>query len=563
VVSLNKNYELKAKLVIAPCLPAGRASLAIMNQKLRIKNKFLQEILKKKIKNKTELQKLKRQFSRMHKMQFFTNSELIQSYHKLVKSERLKKSERIERVLRRKPIRSLSGIVNISVLTKPYKCPGKCIYCPSQKNAPKSYLKEEPAVQRAILCKYDPYKQVRLRIQALENNGHPTDKIELRIIGGTWSYYPLKYRKWFIKECFRACNKYGFANIKDSAQSLNNEIIQQQKKNKTAKHRIIAIGIETRPDYINIQEIKCLRKLGITKVELGVQSIFNNVLKINKRGHDIADTIKATRLLKNAGFKVSYQIMPNLLGSNYKRDILMFKKLFSNPNFKPDFAKIYPLALVREAPLYKIYKKKKFKPYNKNQLKNLLLEIKSLIPYYCRIERVIRDIPDQYIISGGARITNMRQVLHKDPGFKCKCIRCREVRELYDSKEKIFFFRQDYEASEGKEIFLSYENKKRTKLFSVLRLRINKLNINNLLVLKNSAIIRELHTYGQMLSIGSKSRSSQHKGLGKKLMMQAEKIVKQETSFKKIAVISGVGVRDYYRKLGYRLLETYMIKRIA
>lgn len=533
---------------------------------------FLKQLKKQKIRNKIDLQKLKRQFSRTHKMRFFTNSELIKAYHELVKSKRLKKSLAIETLLRRKPIRSLSGIVNISVLTKPYKCPGKCIYCPSQKNAPKSYLKEEPAVQRAILCKYDPYKQVQLRILALQDNGHPTDKIELRIIGGTWSYYPKKYKKWFIKECFRGANEYVSGeqplgccfckNTLKGAPQSRNDILGQQKKNEKAKHRIIAIGIETRPDYINIQEIKQLREFGITKVELGVQNIYNDILRINKRGHDINSTIHATQFLKNAGFKVSYQIMPNLLGSSFKRDIIMFRELFSNPDFKPDFIKIYPLALVREAPLYKIYQKKQFKPYTKNQLKKLLLKIKKLIPYYCRIERVIRDIPDQYIIAGGARVTNMRQVLHQDPDFKCKCIRCREVRADYNPKEKIFLFRQDYFASDGKEIFLSYENKARTKLFSLLRLRISSNKRHVLPVLKSTAIIRELHTYGQMLAIGSKSLSSQHKGMGKKLMQKAEKIVKQETNLKKIAVISGIGVRDYYRKIGYILRDTYMIKEL-
>ncbi len=356
---------------------------------------------------------------------------------------------------------------------------------------------------------------------------------------------------------------------------------QIQNQNEKAKHRIIGITIETRPDFIDKKEIKRLRELGVTRVELGVQSIYNDVLKLNRRGHNIQATIEATKLLKNAGFKVCYQMMPNLPGSNIKKDIEMFRQLFSNPDFCPDYLKIYPCALLKEAPLYKLWQKGKYKPYTEKQLLKLLIEIKKLVPYYCRIQRIIRDIPSYYIIEGGTKTSNLRQIIakiSKQEGWRCKCIRCREVKEKYNPKEKLFLFREDYDASGGKEILLSFENKNRTRLYSLLRLRIARQTV--LPILKNAAIIRELHTYGKLIPIAQKEKAPQHKGLGKKLMKEAEKITKKEFGLhpvksassgaaepqfnrvKKIVVISGVGVRGYYRKLGYRLKQTYMIKSI-
>ena len=265
-------------------------------------------------KTRSVLDSLKRKVSKKYSLPLVKNSQLIKAYHKLVEEKRIKPERVILDVLKIRKIRSLSGIVVVSVLTKPYKCPGRCLFCPTQENVPKSYIKEEPAVARAILHKYHPYKQVQARLQALESTGHNTDKIDLRIIGGTWSYYPKQYQTWFIKECFRAAN-----NFKNSKfQALNSKQIQksdlekEQKKNEKAKHRIIGITIETRPDFVNDREIKRLRKLGITRVELGVQSIYDDVLKINQRGHNVETTIEATKLLKDAGFKICYQMMPNL-----------------------------------------------------------------------------------------------------------------------------------------------------------------------------------------------------------------------------------------------------------
>jgi len=497
--------------------------------------------MKGRVKTHDDLAVVKRKIAKQYKIPCPSNIVLLKTYHKLVKNKRLKKSGKIEVLLRTRPVRSLSGIVNVSVLTKPYPCPGKCIYCPTQKGVPKSYLNNEPAVMRAILNQYDPYKQVKMRLQALKNAGHPTDKVELRIIGGTWSFYPKRYQTWFIKECFRACNSRNSASIKKT-----------QELNEKAKHRIVGLSIETRPDFINQKEIKRLRKLGITRIELGVQSVYDNVLKLNKRGHKVKATIKATKLLKDAGFKICYQMMPNLPGANIKKDKKMFETLFSNANFQPDLLKIYPCALLKEAPLYQWWKKKKYKPYTDTQLINLIESIKKIIPYYVRIQRISRDIPSQSIVTGPAKISNLRQMLN----CQCKCIRCREVRGNYNPKDKLSLFRQNYNASKGKEIFLTFEDKERKKLYSLLRLRITS---------QNTAIIREVHTYGQQLPLNqglTSTISPQHKGLGKKLIKEAEKITKKEFGLNRISVISGIGVRDFFRKLGYKLENTYMVKKI-
>ena len=499
------------------------------------------------MKTRADLDSFKRKIAKKYEIPCPSNIGLLKAYHKLVKNKIVKKSPILEELLRTRPIRSLSGIVNISVLTKPYPCPGKCLYCPTEKGIPKSYVSGEPAVERAKKLNYDPYLQVRKRIEMLKLEGHPTDKIELRIVGGTWSYYPKKYQNWFIKKCFDAGNKKSSKDLK-----------RAQKLNEMARHRIVGLSIETRPDFINLSEIKRLRGLGVTMVELGVQSIYDDILKLNLRGHGVKETIISTKLLKDAGFKVLYQMMPNLPGSNLKKDEKMFGELFSNPNFQPDLLKVYPCALLKEAPLYKWWKAGKYKPYTESQLINLVKKIKKKIPYYVRIQRITRDIPSQRILVGAAKISNLRQIIAREmerEGWQCRCIRCREVREKYEPKEKLYLYRQDYDASGGREIFLSFENKNRTKLYSLLRLRITS---------QNKATVREIHTYGQLYPLRGRVAliSPQHKGLGKKLIKEAEKIAKKEFGLNKIAVISGVGVRNYWKKLGYKLKDTYMIKNL-
>ena len=504
------------------------------------------------------LASLKRALSKKLALPCPPNSALLQAYHKLVEQGKIKQNQDLERLLRTRKVRSLSGVVSVSVLTKPYPCPGKCLYCPTQKGLPKSYLEGEPAVMRAMANKFNPYLQVQSRLKALQATGHTVSKIELIIIGGTWSAIPEKYQEWFIKECFRAAN-----NGALKSRSLE----QEQKRNEKAKHRIIGITIETRPDFINEEEVRRLRGLGVTRVELGVQNLDDNILEKNIRGHRVSETIRATRLLKDAGFKVCYHMMPNLLGSDFKKDEEMFAQLFENQSFQPDFLKIYPCVVLKEAPLYQVWLKKKYRAYTDRQLINLLKKTKQKIPPYCRIIRIYRDIPSPKIIAG-SKISNLRQVVArelKSEGKRCWCIRCREAKEGVLAKSKLKLFRQDYTASGGKEIFLSFEDKNRQRLYSLLRLRIPSKGAPILFsALKNAALIREVHTYGETLDFGEKQKNSpQHRRLGKELIKKAEEIAVKEFGFSKIAVIAGVGTRNYYRRLGYRLQNTYLVKRLS
>ncbi len=522
------------------------------------------------VKNRANFINVKRKLSNKEKIPSPLNSDLLRVYQQLLKKKSIKKDINLERIFRKREIRTLSGVAVITVITKPYPCPGKCIYCPGQKGMPKSYLSNEPAVMRAVGAKFDPFKQVNVRLKALKINGHETDKIELIVLGGSWSAYEKKYQEYFIKRCFDALNGKTTKNLKLA-----------QKLNETAKHRCVGLTLETRPDMITPKELKRMRMLGCTRVELGVQSIYDDVLKLNKRGHDIKQTIAATSLLKQAGLKVMYHMMPNLPGSSLAKDLKMFQELFSNPNFQPDLLKIYPCVVTKDSVLYKWYKRGKFKAYTDNQLKKLLIDIKKSLPYYVRVTRLIRDIPAESIVAGN-KITNLRQLIaEKYKG--CKCIRCREaghreeLRIKNPASTKASAGRQElrliiykYKASGGTEYFLSYESPDRKILYAFLRLRIPSFCHSEFISesriyqvfpeLKGAALIRELHTYGQLIPLG-KSGKIQHAGMGKKLMAEAEKIAKKQ-GFKKIAVISGIGVRQYYQKLGYRLEGTYMTKKL-
>lgn len=509
---------------------------------------------------------LKKSLSKKYELPIPTNADLRGRYNELLKKRKIKRSEKLEKLLLSRRIRTESGVAVVAVLTKSYPCPGKCIYCPTEKAMPKSYLSNEPAVMRAIASKFDPYLQVKNRLRSLELNGHATDKIELIVMGGTFSYLPSYYQKYFIWQCFKACNEYGRkikmqkSKIKIKEKLLNNYLSKEQKRNEKSKHRITGLTLETRPDFIDEKEIANFRNLGCTRVELGVQSIYNDVLKSNKRGHLVETTIRATKMLRDAGFKINYHMMPGLPGSNPKRDFAMFKALFINPDFQPDMLKIYPTVVLKNSKLFKIWKNGSYEPFNNMDLEKLILKIKNeTIPPYVRIARLIRDVPTTSIVAGPT-VSNLRQNIISRS--KCPCIRCREVRSGFTIKEKIILDRIDYNASDGREIFLQYVSPDKKKLFALLRLRVPSKNAFPE-VLLNSAIIREVHTYGKMARIDKKDSSSpQHIGLGKKLLKEAERIAKKEFGLKKIAVISGIGVRDYYRKSGYRLEDTYMLKKL-
>lgn len=427
---------------------------------------------------------------------------------------------------------------------------------------PKSYLSNEPAAQRALRNQFNPVKMVQTRILALEANGHEVDKIELIVLGGTWSTYEPSYQTWFITRCFYAANTYG----QKKKRKMKN-LTQEQKLNETTKYKIIGLTLETRPDHINKTEIKRMRKLGCTRVQLGVQHTNDKILKYVKRGDTLANAIKATRMLKETGFKVDHHYMPDLPGSTPKKDLAMFKYVFAKPDLQPDQIKIYPTVVNEFAELYNWYQSGKHKPYQAKDLVKLLLQIKKMVPPYVRINRLIRDIPKESIMAGN-KITNLRQKLaglSKKQGWTCQCIACREVRDQAKPTNQLKLLKRTYKASGGTEHFISFENTKANKIYAFLRLRFNEKKEKNIFPeLKNAALVRELHVYGQMTPvkrIGTAKTKTQHKGLGSRLMQEAEKLAKQK-GVEKIAVISGIGVRNYYRKLGYQLEGTYMTKKL-
>ena len=505
-----------------------------------------------------------------HKLAPLPKATLISSYRQLIKNGDLDENKKLSQLLIKRAVRTLSGVSVITVLSKPFVCPGKCIYCPTEPDMPKSYLSNEPAAMRAKLNLFDPIRQMTMRIKALENNGHQVDKLEVLVLGGTWSVYPEEYHNEFIRDLFYAANVFEQKNLRNPSTSLREKksLSEEQKINENTKYKIIGLTLETRPDFINEAEIKQMRNLGCTRVQLGIQHTDNKILNLIQRGHTIEQSIKATRLLKEVGMKIDHHYMPDLPGSTPNKDLEMMKYVFSSQDLQPDQIKIYPCIVNEFAELNKWLEDGKYKPYSKTELLKLLLEIKKITPPYVRINRLIRDIPEESILAGN-KITNLRQKLQqelKKQGHSCQCIRCREVRNEDVDVNKIELIIRKYKASQGTEWFLSFENHDQTKIYAFLRLRINdEVNKNIFPELKNASLVRELHVYGKMIPVTNdkdKNKTifkTQHLGLGKRLMAQAEEITSKQ-KLNKIAVISGIGVRGYYKKLGYELEGTYMTK---
>lgn len=441
----------------------------------------------------------------------------------------------------RKPTKTISGITPVAVMLPPRECRhGNCIYCPKL-GVPQSYTPKSPVVMRAKELDYDSFKQVRVRMEAFEAMHHPTEKIELIIMGGTFLEYPEKFQNEFIKGCYDGLNG-----------KVSKNISIAQRLNETSKHRCVALCVETRPDVLE-KHIKKMRNWGVTRVELGVQIIEDEIYKKIKRGHSVKDVISATKILKDAGFKVGYHIMPGLPGSNTEKDFKLFKKLFSDENFKPDQLKIYPCQVIPGSELEKIYWKGKYKPYTNEQLEKILTKMIKVVPRYCRVMRVMREIPPEYLVAGTTRIDMRKDIEDKlrRENVKIKEIRFREIgfNKINNSKLKLKVTK--YKASGSEEYFLEIVNSQDI-LFGLLRLRVLK---------DGNSIVRELHVYGQSLKLGEIGKNSQHTGLGKWLMSEAENISRREKC-KKIKVISGIGVREYYKKLGYNLKESYMEKNL-
>lgn len=510
-------------------------------------------------------------FEGMDKRKMPTNAEMLALYKQLIEEGVETQSEEVEQLLKKLKVRSNSGVAVVSLLTKPYACPGRCIYCPTEANMPKSYLSKEPAAARALMNQFDPYKQITTRLRALTVNGHPIDKVEMILIGGTWSFYKRDYQDEFVSECFRACNNYGKALAEQTPKGVLS-LEELQKMNETAAIRIIGLSIETRPDYVNPEELNNLRRLGVTKVEIGVQHLDQEVLDYNRREMSVEDIAQATEMLRNTGLKIVYHMMPNLPKSNPEMDVQMFKNLFSGTDHHPDMLKVYPCVILKTTLLYKMYIRGTvadgYQPYNDTLLTEVLAKAEQQIPSYVRIIRIIRDIPATYIIASSKK-SNLREVVdeyQKKHGFVQHDIRAREVRDMEIDPSEFVFSDIPYDTRTGTEHFLSFENFKENKLAAFLRLRLprwseiqNITEESQLSVLQDAALVRELHTYGTMKKIGQEGSQSQHVGFGRRLLIEAERIAK-EAGYKKVAVIAGVGVREYYKARGYRLDRTYMVK---
>lgn len=463
----------------------------------------------------------------------------------------------------KKRVRTISGVTILSVMTKPLPCPGQCVYCPGGFDkpipTPKSYMPKSPTVLRALRKNYDPMGQIEGRIETLALNGHIAEKNEVIVMGGTFMASPKDYRLDFIKGIYDGLNR-----------NVSQNLEQAKKENETAKHRCVGLCIETRPDRCSQKHIDEMLNFGVTRVELGVQIPDDKSYQLTKRGHTVQDVIEATKLLKDSGFKIYYHYMCNLPGSDFENDIKMFEKLFSDPNFRPDGLKLYPCVVIEDTELEQQMKEGKYTPYTTDQVVDLLAKIKPMVPKHARIQRVMRDLPAEYIV-GGTKFSHLRDAAHEKMkllGVKCGCIRCREVgygmlKGKQVREENIKLNRLDYSASDGKEIFLSLDDMGNDLIIGLLRLRIPS-NPFRPEITETSTIVRELHVFGLEKGLHETAQwteSFQHRGFGKFLMAEAERITR-EMGFDKVVVISGVGVREYYRKLGYVLEGDYMVKKV-
>jgi len=488
----------------------------------------------------------------------------------------------LKKKLIKKIQKSQSGIISITVLTSgtpeytnsngervkgTFSCLHDCSFCPNEKPSidnnwtqqPKSYLYTEPAVLRANQNDFDPIRQMNNRITSLMNMGHNIDKIELLVLGGTWSEYPKEYQDEFITKLYYSANIF-YDNIKRNILSLEEEIIL----NENAKIHIIGLTLEMRSDSICMNEIKRLRRFNCTRVQLGIQHIDNEILRMNNRGETVEKTIKAIKLLKNNCYKIDGHIMLNLYGSNVEKDKNLLDQILNNPDLQLDQIKLYPCAIVPFTKIKELYDNGEYIPYEDKYLYELIKYFKINIKKQFRINRIIRDISGHYIQGGySQQFTNIRQVLKEDMiknNWKCLCIRCREIKDanLIKNKEDIKLQILEYKASDGDEYFISFETDE--YLIGFIRLRLNYNSKSILPILENTALIRELHVYSTLSNVGNNNNYSlQHKGYGRNLIIKAEEIAKSK-NFNKIAIISGAGARNYYRKFGYNLEETYMIK---
>ncbi len=495
-----------------------------------------------------------------------SKSTLIKVYRARVAAGKMAEDAGLFAKLRMKPTRTLSGVTTVTVLTKPFPCPGECIFCPNDSRMPKSYLPDEPGAARAYQNEFDPFRQVQSRILAYEAVGHPTDKIELLVLGGSWTSYAPEYREWFIRRCFDALNGIGGSDGGAESDSLE----AAQRRNESASHRNVGLVVETRPDELNSDTLKELRRLGVTKIQLGIQSLDDRLLTLNRRGHSVQEALNAVALCRAAGFKIVLHWMPNLLGATPESDREDFARLWSADRgglgFCPDEIKIYPTQLVENADLYREWVEGRYRPYDTETLIELIAAIKPTIPPYCRVNRVIRDIPSHHVVAGNTR-TSLRMDIQKrvrENGQRCGCIRCREVKGEAVARERLTLVDTVYEAVHAEEHFLQFVTAD-DKLAGYLRLSLAKPNRPDTGIeeLSGASIIREIHIYGQSLAVGEEAEgAAQHIGLGRFLIERAVEITR-ENGLEKIAVIAAVGTRGYYRKRGFNQGQYYMIRNVS
>lgn len=487
---------------------------------------------------------------------FLAKHALVAAYRDMVASGELHEDPQLLAAIRMKPVRTLSGVTTITVLTRPSPCPGECIFCPSETDMPQSYLPDEPGARRGVENHFDPWLQVSSRLQALREVGHPTDKVELLILGGSWGAYPRSYREWFVRRCFEALNE---ENAQDDIGDVS--LAEVQERNSHGRHRNVGLVIETRPDLINRSELLEYRRLGVTKLQIGVQSLDDQILELNRRGHSADEARQAFALARAAGFKLVAHWMPNLLGATPASDRQDFLRLWEEGGLDPDELKIYPCQLLRSAPLYAYWQRGEYLPYSEETLLDLLADIKTQVPRYCRINRVIRDIPSPNVVAGN-RNTSLRQDVAKEMarrGTHCQCIRCREVRAEAVEATELTLHDLVYPAGGAEEHFISFDTPD-DHLAGFLRLSLPNENPLAIPDLESAAIIREVHVYGQSLEVGAdQSGAAQHRGLGRKLIAQAEAIAIAR-GYVNLAVISAVGTREYYAARGFVNGALYMVK---
>ncbi|MFH1331727.1 MAG: tRNA uridine(34) 5-carboxymethylaminomethyl modification radical SAM/GNAT enzyme Elp3 [archaeon] len=559
---------------------------------------FYQELIREVIDKNLSLEltlKLRRKLARKHHPKIFPSITQILLH---ASPEQLPKLKH----LISKPSRIISGVAVVAVMTKPIKCPhGKCIPCPGGPSSffgdvPQSYTGREPATMRGIRNFYDPYLQIFNRLEQYVLLDHMPDKVELIVMGGTFPSFQKRYQEEFVMYSFKALNDFSrfffkkcvldFAKFKEffelPTEDINNKeriariqekvlklkgrssLLKEQKTNESSLIRCVGLTIESRPDYAMLKHANDMLKLGCTRVELGIQSTYDDVLKKMERGHSINDSIKSMQILKDLGFKVNAHMMLGLPDSNPEKDLASLRGLFSNPDFRPDMLKLYPCMVLQGTKLYESYKQGKYNPLATKDAVEIIAKFKSEVPPYVRIMRVQRDIPTKMTVAGVDK-TNLRQYIDKymrEHKLRCRCIRCREVGRA-KNVNKVEVMVRPYDASKGREFFISVEDVKNDVLVGFCRLRFPSKNLRKEIT-KKSALIRELHVYSPLVQIGKSPGEGQmqHKGFGALLLARGESIAKDH-GYEKLVIISGVGVRAYYRALGYKLEGPYMVKKVG